>query len=348
MTIVEAKKYPSIARVFDMAGNRTFTYQAFLENAPLGEPIVAVEKIHGINCRVNIHHNGMFDVAGRDGKIIKFAQESIYKGMEYVGLVEDLVKRLYAFTAGHEVTVYFELAGGQGNHQIQPEIDYCWNQFIYIFDVSIDGKLLSYLDMLKLLNSALMSNGRFINPHIVYDSTPYIINDLQELEKYATPAISKINNENIPGAGYSFRPFREGTIFRGYVKDIKLVLGDTLDTPEYRLILKRINPEFEEVKIVIKPAEEITDNAKEIFEKIKGYCTKIRLSKVVGNLDKMREKVIEMKTLPLFIEAFTQDVLTDYQADTNGSLDRLNNKEKDEVRKIVKLQLVVLTKNYHI
>jgi len=340
-------RYPSIPRIRDVRGNKPELLKTIEHLIPKDELLVETEKIHGVNCQMHIKADGAFTVGGRDGKPINFGQEALFKGMEYVPLCLELRDKMVKRYEGTEIIVYFELAGGSGKNQIQPEINYSSKQFIYIFDIySVKhDEYMSYEALHKVLTEELIDHKKlkFFNECIIFDNTPTfsMYDILVERDFKKLGLMSKM----FPKAQ------REGGVIRGWKRDIVVSYqAEGAEMPiDYRIILKNINPNFEEVKAT--PVAKIIPMYDTVVEKvctdIKAYCTYMRLSKIIGNIRDISIVEINMKNFGKFVMPYIADVIKDFNEINSTKLDDKFsglNKVHDAIRKELRDLVVELEK----
>jgi Rnl2 family RNA ligase len=279
------------------------------------------QKVHGANFAIYF-----------DGNELKIGKRSSFIGIEdnfmgnrWVKFVDELkpkldsaysqLKELYPHII--QAAFHCELAGGhyngEGEGQIQGNTHYCKEQFLYFFDIRIFFE-----------TSATDENG-----NTVIENT--IINPLTSIKIFEDNGIyhAQVRGQGtllelVRGEGdwtnYVSRELAGGQIVESEGMVIKSVEEGKLYFGESRVIMKKINPAFEEStdsKKNHKKADDKGNASKEAVDFVidaERHVTKMRLDKVCGNIG-ISEANFEGKMFPEILKAVIEDIVKEMKSE---------------------------------
>lgn len=277
------KKYSSISRDTKIhSKNYSKTVQKFFENDFADVKCIYQQKVHGTNFAV--YYNGKEFRVGKRSSFLSeddnFMGGRWKKHVENVKpKLENLYKELVENYPHIEYAAFHcELAGGhydgEGEGQIQGNTHYCKKQFLYFFDVRIFWEEEGIVKQ-KVINP--LESVKLFEKHDVFHAKIRGFGTLKELMDNTSDFKNYVSLE-----------LEGGQIVESEGMVIKSVENNRLYWNQTRILVKKINPKFEEStkkKNNKKPiSENIPKEAIDYLLEAKCHVTSMRLDKVCGNL----------------------------------------------------------------
>lgn len=316
---MDFKKYSSIERGENTAGNLS-TFSRYILQKGWGDTLCIVEeKVHGTNFQIS--YDGSEFKYGRRTSFLTV--EDNFFGNKYFDLVEPCkskIEQIYTILKQRyplltQITLHAELAGGLRNGEstsvVQRKTNYSLNQFLYFYDIRIflsseqeseenAGIILNPLEskwffsQYDMIHAKVLKTGRLV--------------DLLRTPNFGDSEVTKeLNPNELPDC-----------VLEGYV--IKSVESGRQYTGNDRIALKMINPIYEEVNelpssdVVGKRNQQIDIEALDIIGRGKNYITSMRVDKVCGNLG-ISESNFESKMFSSILNTVMDDVIHDMKTD---------------------------------
>lgn len=283
---MEFKKYSSISRNQRLDNGYVSDFVEYLHlNNYMDVECIVQQKIHGTNFNIHIDNTGNIKVGKRSGFL---PDNNTFMGGHNVHLVEanrDKYLRLFAelyecYGELNQISIYTELAGGKFGDKvgtapnglnysaIQGNADYCANQFIYHYDIYIPklGQFLNPLESMKLFQKFDL----FYAKELARGS-------MEDMLKFEL----KTNHVSLALEGSQLRE-PEGIV-------IKSIEEDRMYTGRGRIVVKKINPSFEQAKKsnkvkTSKSSKGLSNDALEYFKIAKSMVSETRVESVLGNM----------------------------------------------------------------
>ena len=321
---MEFKRYSSIPRDNKSGTNvASNDLKYFVERGFADVKCAYFQKVHGAN--FGIYFNGEdYRVATRNNFI---TEEQNAWGNHWVALLEEMkpnIKNIWDTLKAEnpaikQIVLHSELAGGHYNGEgvgyVQGNTHYCKNQFIYLFDIRIfwdetmeDGvvetqntvinplKSVELFEREGLLHAKVIGTGTLSECLKVTDKTNYVSIELE-------------GGEIVPAEGIVIKSIEDGRLYSG----------------ESRIIIKRINAEFEESKSKKNNKKnkvrdkDVPLEALEYVQKAEAHATMMRLDKVCGN-NGWSEANFNPKEFGLVVKAMQADIIKEME-DSGIALD---------------------------
>lgn len=218
---------------------------------------------------------------------------------EHLDLIDNLLN--YSHDNDLIINVYGEIFG----RGIQRRINYGNNKYFKIFDISINGKYITFKEMEDLLNDLDLSN--YIIP--IYKIT----DNFQECLDF---------NTEIPSLHSPTNNITEGVVIKPYDKKIIKLHNEEGFDREERFIWKIKNESFTEKRAPkrdssqLKSKDDILNEFPEIKilkEEFESYITENRLLSVISKLGELNS----MNQMGLYLKEFFNDAKKDFLKDND-------------------------------
>jgi len=276
------------------------------------------QKVHGAN--FGIYFDGENFAINKRSSFI--TTEDNFMGNRWVKHVEEIKPNLRAayadlkdlFPQITQAAFHCELAGGhydgEGEGQIQGNTHYCKNQFLYFFDIRIFYNV-------TLEDGTTTVENRVINPLKAADI--FEKNDIYYAKIRGAGTLIELVRSAGDWTNYVSKELEGGQIVESEGMVIKSVEDDKLYWGESRIIVKKINPAFEESSKSKKNNKKTDDNgaSKETVDYVLDatqHVTEMRLNKVCGNLG-YSEDNFEGKFFGDIVKAMLEDVVKEMKSE---------------------------------
>lgn len=315
---MEFKRYSSIDRNTKIhSENYSKVFQAFMERG-LGDVMcIWQQKVHGTN--FGVYFNGTeFEVGKRSAFI---SVEDNFMGnrwSKHLDAVKPKFRELYKdlqdrYPEMEQAVFHCELAGGhydgEGEGQIQGNTHYSKDQFLYFFDIRIFFKGIDEDGEAGLVNT-------IINPETsVYLFENFDILHAKIRDRGTLLELSKQEDYT----NYLSQELAGGQIVESEGMVIKSVEDERLYWGHTRIVLKKINPKFEESSKSKRNNKKSKDTgapkaAVDYVMEADRHVTALRLDKVCGNLGYSVDN-FEGKAFGIVVKGMMEDVIKEMKSE---------------------------------